>query len=59
MKRQRDDSGLYMIGEGAGMGKAGSNAITNSDKLEFAVFCIEHIALHLGISAEKVYDALM
>ncbi len=41
------------------MGKAGSNAITNSDELEFAIFCIEHIALHLGISAEKVYDALM
>ncbi len=34
MIRQRDDSGLYMIGEGAGMGKAGSNAITNSDKRE-------------------------
>ena len=40
MIRQRDDSGLYMIGEGAGMGKAGSNAITNSDKLEFAVFVL-------------------
>ena len=27
-------------------------------ELEFAIFCIENIAAKLGVSAEKVYDAL-
>lgn len=40
MIRQRDDSGLYMIGEGAGMGKAGSNAITNSDNKNLPFFVL-------------------
>lgn len=32
--------------------------ITNTDELEFAVFCIENIAIRLGKNAEKIYQAL-
>lgn len=32
--------------------------ITNADELEFAVFCIENIAIKLGRNAEDVYKAL-
>ena len=32
--------------------------IEKSRELEFAIFCIENIAAKLGLSAEKVYDAL-
>lgn len=32
--------------------------IVKSRELEFAIFCIENIAAKLGVSAEKVYDAL-
>lgn len=32
--------------------------IEKSRELEFAIFCIENIATKLGVSAEKVYDAL-
>lgn len=32
--------------------------ISNSRELEFAVFCIENIAAHLGVDAERVYSAL-
>ena len=32
--------------------------IEKSRELEFAIFCIENIAAILGVSAEKVYDAL-
>ena len=32
--------------------------ISNSRELEFAVFCIETIAAHLGVDAERVYSAL-
>ena len=32
--------------------------IENARVLEFAVFCIENVALSLGIGAEKVYGAL-
>lgn len=32
--------------------------ITNEDELEFAVFCIENIAIKLGKNAEEVYRAL-
>ena len=32
--------------------------ISNSDELEFAVFCIENIAAFLQIDAESVYRAL-
>lgn len=33
-------------------------SIEKSRELEFAIFCIENIAAKLGVSAEKVYDAL-
>lgn len=32
--------------------------IKNINELEFAIFCIENIALRLKINAEKVYDIL-
>lgn len=32
--------------------------IKNADELEFAVFCIENIALKLGKNAEEIYQAL-
>lgn len=33
------------------------DAIKTRDELEFAVFCIENVAIELGVSAVKVYDA--
>lgn len=33
-------------------------AITNINQLEFAVFCIENIAIRLGVNAGRVYRAL-
>ena len=33
--------------------------IEKSRELEFAIFCIENVAAKLGVSAEKVYDALV
>ncbi|MDO5580567.1 MAG: DUF3791 domain-containing protein [Planctomycetia bacterium] len=35
-----------------------SAPIQNKQELEFAVFCIENVALKLGVSADKVYLAL-
>ena len=32
--------------------------IKDSDELEFAIFCIENIAINLGKSAQEVYDIL-
>ena len=32
--------------------------IKNADELEFAVFCIENIAIRLGKNAEDIYQAL-
>lgn len=32
--------------------------ISDSRELEFAVFCIENIAAHLGVDAQRVYSAL-
>ncbi len=32
-------------------------ALTN-DNLEFAIFCIENVAIRLGVGAEKVFVAL-
>ena len=32
--------------------------IENSKELEYAVFCIENVAIKLGVNAEVVYDAL-
>lgn len=34
------------------------NVITNQNELEFAIFCIENIAIKLGIKANYVYKAL-
>lgn len=33
-------------------------AITNISELEFVVFCIENLAIRLGINAGRVYRAL-
>ena len=33
-------------------------AIRNSNELEFAIFCVENVAIELGVPAEKVYRAL-
>lgn len=33
-------------------------SIQNDSELEFAIFCIENIAIRLGVDAEKVYEAL-
>lgn len=35
-----------------------NSKIKNADELEFAVFCIENIAIRLGKNAEAVYRAL-
>lgn len=35
-----------------------NSKITNTDELEFTVFCIENIAIRLGKNAEEVYQAL-
>lgn len=40
------------------MNQLGDKPIRNKEELEFAVFCIENVAAALGVSAEKVYDAL-
>lgn len=31
--------------------------IKNSQELEFAVFCIENVAVRLGVNAKKIYQA--
>lgn len=33
-------------------------AITNINQLEFVVFCIENIAIRLGVNAGRIYRAL-
>jgi hypothetical protein len=33
-------------------------AIKTESELEFAIFCIENIALHLDITPEKIYELL-
>jgi len=35
-----------------------SEPIQNGKELEFAIFCVENIAIKLGVGAERVYDAL-
>jgi hypothetical protein len=37
---------------------AGMASIQNDRELEFAIFCVENIAIRLETDAEKVYDAL-
>lgn len=32
--------------------------ISDENELAFAIFCIENVALKLGVSADKVYHAL-
>lgn len=34
------------------------DVIQNDEELEFTIFCVENIAIRLGVSAEKVYEAL-
>jgi hypothetical protein len=36
----------------------GMASIQNDKELEFVIFCIENIAIRLGVGAEKVYEAL-
>ena len=35
-----------------------SASIQTERELDFVIFCIENIAIHLGVEAEKVYKAL-
>ncbi len=34
------------------------NSIRTHEELEFAIFCIENIAIRLDVSAEKIYEIL-
>lgn len=34
-------------------------SIKNINELEFAVFCIENMAIRLGVEAEKIYQAFV
>lgn len=34
------------------------SSIQNDEELEFAIFCVENVAIRLNVSAEQVYDAL-
>lgn len=43
---------------GISMREKVSAPIQTEKELDFAIFCIENIALYLGVEAEKVYDAL-
>lgn len=40
------------------MEQVGNIKISNSKELEFAIFCIENVAIHLGVPAEQIYEAL-
>lgn len=40
------------------MNQENKEKINNSKELEFAIFCIENVAVELGVPAEKVYDAV-
>lgn len=33
-------------------------SIQTERELDFAIFCIENIAIHFGVEAERVYEAL-
>ena len=39
------------------MEKMCERIIHNTNELEFAIFCIENVAIQLGIPAEQVYQA--
>ena len=48
--------GTAAINKGGLMGTSYENAkIKNTDELEFAVFCIENVAIRLDKNAEDVY----
>lgn len=36
----------------------GKEKIKNTGELEFVIFCIENIAVRLGVNAERIYEAL-
>ena len=40
------------------MRERGNVSIQTEKELDFAIFCIENIALYLGVEAERVYEAL-
>lgn len=40
------------------MGEICERVIHNMDELEFAIFCIENMAIQLDVHAEQVYQAL-
>ena len=33
-------------------------SIQTEKELDFAIFCIENVAIYLGVEAEKIYEAL-
>lgn len=39
------------------MTMTGPKTIQNEKELEFAIFCVENVALRLGTAAEKIYAA--
>jgi hypothetical protein len=49
----------YTFGQDMGReDDVGMASIQNDRELEFAIFCVENIAIRLATDAEKVYDAL-
>lgn len=42
----------------SGMLNLNLQPIRNVNELSFAIFCIENIAIYLGVSADRVYHAL-
>lgn len=42
---------------GGGIGML-EETIKNAEELEFAIFCIENVAIKLGVSAEQIYETL-
>ncbi len=40
------------------MNKETQTSIKKTEELEYVIFCIENIAIRLGVSAELVYNAL-
>lgn len=45
------------IGKGGGEIRMLEKPIKNAKELEFVIFCIENIAIKLGVNAERVYEA--
>lgn len=40
------------------MGNKDGETIKSDEELEFAIFCVENVAIRLEVAAEKVYEAL-